>query len=80
MSASDPPTRTRPPEGHDTPGGLCDTCAYQRLIRNTRGSGFSMCGRSRDDPRYPRYPRLPVRICDGYEERPEAEAAQEGPR
>ncbi len=63
----------------EPPAGLCDTCAHQRLIRNTRGSEFSMCGRSRDDPRYPRYPRLPVLTCAGYEERPEAEAPT-GPR
>jgi hypothetical protein len=51
------------------PAGLCDTCVYQRLIRNTRGSEFSMCGRSKDQPEYPRYPRLPVLGCPGHEER-----------
>jgi hypothetical protein len=47
--------------------GLCDTCAHQRVVRNTRGSVFSLCERSRSDPAYPRYPRLPVRECPGYE-------------
>lgn len=49
--------------------GLCDTCAHQRRVRNTRGSEFSMCLRSRSDPRYPKYPRLPVSDCPGYERR-----------
>jgi hypothetical protein len=47
--------------------GLCDTCRHQRLVRNTRGSSFSLCERSRTDPRYPRYPRLPVLTCAGHE-------------
>jgi hypothetical protein len=48
--------------------GLCDTCRHQRRVRNTRGSEFSLCERSRTDPDYPRYPRLPVVNCDGYEQ------------
>jgi hypothetical protein len=51
--------------------GLCDSCAHQRVVRNTRGSRFSLCERSRTDPAYPRYPRLPVRECPGYERRGE---------
>jgi hypothetical protein len=51
------------------PAGLCDTCAHQRLIRNTRGSTFSLCERSRADPSFPRYPRLPVGECHGWERR-----------
>jgi hypothetical protein len=51
--------------------GLCDTCRHQRLVRNTRGSEFSLCERSRTDPDYPRYPRLPVLSCAGYERRTE---------
>jgi hypothetical protein len=47
--------------------GLCDSCRHQKLIRNTRGSEFSMCLRSKTDPRFPRYPRLPVRECSGHE-------------
>jgi hypothetical protein len=55
--------------------GLCETCLHQRLIRNTRGSEFSLCERSRTQPEYPRYPRLPVVACPGYEaERSEAES------
>ena len=53
--------------------GLCDTCRHQRLVRNTRGSTFSLCERSRTDPAFPRYPRLPVVECPGYEPRADAE-------
>jgi hypothetical protein len=52
-----------------TSAGLCDSCVHQQLVRNTRGSSFSLCRRSREDPDYPRYPRLPVRECRGYERR-----------
>lgn len=53
--------------------GLCDACAHQQIVRNTRGSVFSLCRRSRDDPEFPRYPRVPVRECRGYEPRPDAD-------
>ena len=56
------------------PAGLCDRCTHQRLIRNTRGSEFSLCERSRTDPGFPRYPRLPVETCRGFEPRGEAGA------
>jgi len=50
--------------------GLCDTCVHQRVIKNTRGSTFSLCERSKTEPeRFPRYPRLPVTGCPGYERR-----------
>jgi len=49
--------------------GLCDSCRHQRIVRNTRGSVFSMCERSKTDERYPKYPRLPVERCAGYEDR-----------
>jgi hypothetical protein len=51
------------------PAGLCDRCRHQRLIRNTRGSEFSLCELSKTDPAFPRYPRLPVRSCSGFAER-----------
>jgi hypothetical protein len=54
--------------------GICDECRHQRLVRNTRGSVFSLCERSRTDPRFPRYPRIPVLACPGFEPRPDAEA------
>ncbi|MGD1058968.1 MAG: hypothetical protein ABR992_16315 [Solirubrobacteraceae bacterium] len=54
--------------------GLCDTCEHQQLVRNTRGSTFSLCRRSREDPDYPRYPRIPVLSCPGYSERESPEA------
>jgi hypothetical protein len=48
--------------------GLCDSCVHQRVIKNTRGSSFSLCQRSKTEPdKYPRYPRIPVAECDGYE-------------
>ena len=58
------------------PAGLCDTCVHQQVVRNTRGSVFSLCRRSRDEPdRFPRYPRIPVRACPGYEPTEEARRA-----
>ena len=56
-----------------TAAGLCESCRHQQVVRNTRGSSFSLCRRSREDDRYPRYPRLPVLRCPGHEPR----AAQE---
>jgi hypothetical protein len=57
------PERPAPP-----PAGLCDTCRHQQIVRNTRGSVFSLCRRSKTEPdRFPRYPRLPVAECPGYE-------------
>ena len=52
--------------------GLCDRCRHQRLIRNTRGSVFSLCELSKTDPAFPRYPRLPVLECSGFRERHDA--------
>jgi len=53
--------------------GLCDSCVHQHVVRNTRGSSFSLCQRSKTEPdRYPRYPRLPVTECAGYERRVKA--------
>jgi hypothetical protein len=49
--------------------GLCGSCVHQQLVRNTRGSVFSLCRRSRDEPEFPRYPRVPVLACKGYETR-----------
>jgi hypothetical protein len=57
---SKPPART-------SHAGLCDSCVHQQEVRNTRGSTFSLCRRSRNDPAYPRYPRVPVLECAGYE-------------
>ena len=53
--------------GSGPAAGLCDSCAHQRVVRNTRGSSFSLCERSRTEPEYPRYPRLPVLDCPGHE-------------
>jgi hypothetical protein len=59
------PSPDRPPAPEI---GLCDSCRHQRIVTNTRGSVFSLCQRSRDEPeRFPRYPQLPVRRCPGYE-------------
>jgi len=49
------------------PAGLCDRCAFQRIVRTTRGSRFSLCERSRSEPeRFVRYPPLPVLRCAGF--------------
>ena len=61
------------------PAGLCDACRHQQLVPNTRGSVFSLCGRSRTDPAFPRYPRVPVLECRGHEPRSEADGAGEAP-
>jgi hypothetical protein len=61
--------RPIPPPSDRARAGLCDTCAHQQEVRNTRGSVFSLCTLSRVDPAYPRYPRTPVLECDGYEPR-----------
>lgn len=55
--------------------GLCDSCRHQRVVRNTRGSSFSMCERSKFDDRFAKYPRLPVTACPGYERRDPATAS-----
>jgi hypothetical protein len=52
-----------------TRAGLCAHCIHQKVIRNTRGSTFSMCERAKVDARFPKYPRLPVVRCAGFEER-----------
>jgi hypothetical protein len=57
----------KPPPMQGAPAGLCDTCIHQQLVHTTRGSTFSLCRRSREDPAYPRYPRLPVLACRGHE-------------
>jgi hypothetical protein len=57
--------------------GLCDSCRHQRVVRNTRGSVFSLCERSKTDPRYPKYPRVPVLECPGFERGGGAEEAKE---
>jgi hypothetical protein len=68
-----PPSRSSNPASPLRPQvGLCDSCAHQQEVRNTRGSVFSLCLLSRSDPAYPRYPPLPVLECDGYERRSQA--------
>lgn len=55
------------------PVGLCDSCVHQQVVPTTRGSRFSLCLRSKDQPEsYPRYPRLPVLECLGFERRAQA--------
>ncbi|PYT15725.1 MAG: hypothetical protein DMG59_12645 [Acidobacteria bacterium] len=55
------------------PEGLCDSCAWRRVIRSDRGSMFYLCERSLTDASYPKYPRLPVLTCRGYQRRTEPE-------
>jgi hypothetical protein len=70
MSVSEPAGDRSEPSMPPGAAGLCETCAHQQVIANTRGSRFSLCLRSRSDPAYPRYPRLPVLDCRGHEARP----------
>jgi hypothetical protein len=49
--------------------GLCVSCRWMWRVTSRRGSTFFRCGRADSDPRFPRYPALPVRACDGYEQR-----------
>jgi hypothetical protein len=63
-----------PEEGHGSGrpnpalrAGLCDSCAWQRVIVSGRGSAFSLCRRSVEDARFPKYPPVPVLACAGYE-------------
>ncbi len=48
-----------------TAPGQCASCRHLELIESSR-SIFVRCGLARDDPRFARYPRLPVRECPGY--------------
>jgi hypothetical protein len=49
--------------------GLCNRCVHQRVVGNTRGSSFSLCEKSREDPSFPKYPRIPVLECRGFVQR-----------
>ena len=60
------------------PAGLCARCAHARVIVTPR-SRFILCGLSRDDARFDRYPRLPVRTCAGHQPLAEGAEVQEGP-
>jgi arsenate reductase len=46
--------------------GLCADCLHARLVRPASGSVYYWCGRSTDDPSFPKYPPLPVVQCEGY--------------
>ncbi|MEL6591546.1 MAG: hypothetical protein AAFQ68_15760 [Bacteroidota bacterium] len=52
---------------------LCARCRHLRTTQNRRGSVFWMCGRSKQDARFPKYPPQPVGRCAGYE--PQTEEA-----
>lgn len=60
------------------PAGLCESCRHRKVVRNTRGSRFSLCRRAATDPAFPKYPRLPVVECRGYEAR-EGDGGAAGP-
>jgi hypothetical protein len=47
--------------------GLCGNCKQARVIRSSKGSEFTLCERSKTDPRYRKYPALPVLKCLGHE-------------
>jgi hypothetical protein len=46
--------------------GRCATCRHAQIL-TSKTSAFLRCGRSDDDPRFPRYPGLPVLRCAGWE-------------
>jgi len=48
------------------PAGLCGSCRHRHLVRNTRGSTFSLCRRASWDPALAKYPPLPVLDCHGH--------------
>jgi hypothetical protein len=58
-----------PPASQLPPKGLCDDCAFCRVIHSDRGSIFFLCERSFNDTAYPKYPRLPVLRCPGHQGR-----------
>ena len=58
--------------------GLCNSCTWQRVVVSGRGSAFSMCRRSVEDPRFRKYPPLPVVACSGYVPRGAPAHAREG--
>ena len=47
--------------------GLCETCAYLRLIGSSKGSAFVLCERAAADERFRKYPSLPVLACEGWQ-------------
>ncbi|MBA2380773.1 MAG: hypothetical protein H0V73_01565 [Chloroflexi bacterium] len=59
--------------------GLCEACRHARRIVSGRGSSFTLCERSRIDPRFPRYPQLPVLECSGFEPARPADLDARGP-
>ena len=63
---------------HGVRVGLCLRCVHHRVTGNRRGSQFHLCGLAATDARFRKYPRLPVLLCEGFEEdhRPPAEESQ----
>jgi hypothetical protein len=55
-----------------TSAGLCPQCAHSKVIVSDRGSQFTLCQLSKQDPQFPKYPRLPVRTCAGFAPQPDA--------
>ena len=58
--------------------GLCGQCEHSRIVRNDRGSTFTLCSLSKLNPAYGRYPMLPVLTCDGFVSRTESEDPESG--
>ena len=58
-----------PSSALEVKAGLCDSCRHQKVIRNTRGSAFSLCELSKVDARFRKYPPIPVVRCSGYQQR-----------
>ncbi len=64
--------RGNPGAPRPNPGllGLCPGCRHLRRITSERGAEFYLCGRSRQDARFPKYPPQPVIACAGFEAPP----------
>jgi len=62
--------------------GLCWSCTHRVRVVSSRGSEFSLCQRSREEPDvFPKYPRLPVLNCSGWQgARNGLSQPDEGPR
>lgn len=63
--------------------GLCERCAWTQRIENDRGSVFWLCGKAKEDARFPKYPRLPVLACAGFKSTappPSSDEVPEPPR
>ena len=55
------------PPRREPPRSLCERCRHVRVVESSKGSRFLLCGRSAQEPEYPKYPPQPVVECRGFE-------------